>query len=66
MKEIDQKELDEGFIVEHEHAITYTVIEAYLKRTGGLPSMQKFVEMIARDHLREHPDYYTRLKEAGL
>ena len=23
-------------------------------------------EKIARDHLAEHPDYYTRLKNAGL
>jgi len=62
----DIKEFDEGFIVEHEHMPTYNFIDAYLKRTGDIPSSTLFFELIVRDHLKEHAAYYSRLREAGL
>jgi len=59
----NSSELDMGREVELEHKST---IE-YLKKNPNTP-VDKAVEMIARDHLKELPDYYTRLKkmeEAG-
>lgn len=49
-------QLAAGRKVEMEHKAT---IE-YLRKNPNTP-LEKVVEMIARDHLKEFPDYYTRL-----
>jgi len=51
-------ELDMGRKVELEHTATID----YLRKHPDAP-LQKVVEMIAQDHLKELPDYYTRLKK---
>ena len=51
-------EVEMGRKVEVEHKAT---IE-FLKKNPNTP-LDKAVEMIAKDHLKEFPDYYTRLKK---
>lgn len=54
--------VDEGVSVEMEHSET-------IKRVLANPSdysVEKVAEMIARDHIKETPDYYEKLKKAGL
>lgn len=58
MAQTPEAELDMGRQVEMEHKAT---IE-YLRKNPNAP-LEKVVEMIARDHLKEIPDYYTRLKK---
>jgi hypothetical protein len=45
-----------GIKVEVEHKDLY----AYIK-TNGLPDEKTFYSMIAKAHIKEMPDYYTRL-----
>ena len=56
------EQMEQGRKVEQEHEGTIH----YLKREPNMP-VRKAEELIASDHLREIPDYYTRLKkmEAG-
>ena len=37
-------------------------IKVEMEHTGS----KKMAKVIAMDHLTEHPDYYTKLKKAGL
>lgn len=58
------KELAMGIEVEKEHLGT---IKWLIKELGGDSESQKLIEetakRIAQDHIKELPDYYTRLKE---
>jgi len=51
-------ELEMGRKVEMEHKGTID----FLRKNPNAP-LDKVVEMIARDHLKELPDYYPRLKK---
>jgi len=54
----NKKELAMGRKVEREH------LDAYLAMKSAIvKSAVDFYDMIARAHLREVPDYYTRLKK---
>jgi hypothetical protein len=62
---VDAKELAMGTEIEKEHLDT---IKWLVEQLGG--DVKKFeslrdeaAERIARDHLKELPDYYTRLKK---
>lgn len=57
---LDQSELEQGIKVESEHKDVYD----FLSSKVDMPiSSDEFYKMIAEAHLREIPDYYTRLKK---
>lgn len=58
-------QLEKGKKVEKEHTDVYKFFEKYLKDNGiEMPvSRDKFFEMIAKAHLKEISDYYTRLEK---
>ena len=58
-------ELKKGMKVEKEHKKTYDILKRYSKM-GIFPSSQIFYKSIAKDHLEEDPEYYPKLKKAGL
>lgn len=58
--------LIEGARVESEHVETYNALSMLVRRTGKMPASSVFFAMIARDHLAETPEYYDKLREAGL
>jgi sulfur relay (sulfurtransferase) DsrC/TusE family protein len=55
-----------GKKVEREHLGTLRRMKAYQQKTGKCPSDKMFVESIAKDHLKENKNYYTKLKKAKL
>lgn len=59
----DGSELKKGTEAEKEHAET---IKWIISKLGGDPGNEKLIEevakRIAQDHLKELPDYYTRLE----
>lgn len=57
------KELEMGIKIESEHCDIYEYIDAYLETWNiQMPCKKKeFYERIAKAHLKEIPDYYTRL-----
>lgn len=59
-------QLEMGIDVEEEHEDTYKWLETYIKTNKKLPEKKKFFESIAKDHLKEYDDYYTRLMKANL
>ena len=61
-KEYNQKELELGIKVEKEHAATYAWIKRYYEENGKFPDEKDVYEHIAKEHLDEYEDYYTRLK----
>jgi hypothetical protein len=63
---ITHKTFEEGLKVEREHKATYEWLSQYLKKYKGLPEDTDFFLHIVHDHLKENPDYYTKLKEAKL
>jgi hypothetical protein len=61
-EEGQDEELRAGIIVEFEHLPTYKWLKEYLdKNDGEMPPVVEFQKHIAVDHIREYPDYYTRL-----
>jgi len=56
------KELSLGIEIEKEHAGTIKKIRDGLASSSPL-SDEEIFKLIAEDHLRELPDYYTRLKK---
>jgi len=62
-KKIDQ--LSMGIKIEREHRNTIRFIEKYAK-LKIFPSRDLIYSKIAQDHLKEDPEYYTKLKKAGL
>lgn len=56
-------ELSIGTKVESEHDRTIKFIADYLKKNNRLPSNEEIHKSIAKDHLAEIPDYYTRLNK---
>lgn len=56
----DKKELEMGIKVESEHNDVYEYLQEHFK---DMPlTKTEFYERIAKAHLREIPDYYSRLK----
>jgi hypothetical protein len=55
-----------GKKVEREHLGTIRKLKSYRQRTGKCMSDNKIIESIAKDHLKEDKNYYTKLKEANL
>lgn len=62
----DDIALKQGTQIELEHQDTYNMLVDYLKQNGQLPPIEKMAESIAKDHMAETPDYYSRLQKAGL
>jgi hypothetical protein len=60
----DPKELEMGKKIEMEHNDIWRKLDSYLESFNiQMPfSEEEFYELIAKAHLRELPDYYTRLK----
>lgn len=58
--------LIQGAIIEQEHKATYKFIERKVKQTGRLPSFKDFSKSIAKDHIKEDPNYYSKLKKCNL
>jgi len=59
-------QLKAGIKIEKEHKPTYTFIQNYLKRKGKLPPQKLVYKHIAQNHIKEIPNYYTKLKKAKL
>ena len=55
-----------GISVEKEHKPTYNFLKKYVQQHHKLPSQKVFYAKIAKNHLRETPQYYKRLIKAGL
>jgi len=56
----DKKELEMGIKVESEHNDVYEYLQDHFK---DMPlTKTEFYERIAKAHLKEIPDYYSRLK----
>lgn len=59
-------QLKMGKKVEREHLPFFRKLKAYQKKTGKCPSEKMFVESIAKVHIQEDKNYYTKLKKARL
>ena len=59
-------QLRPGVRIESEHKKTVKFIKGYLQKHKKLPSNKKIFTNIARDHLLENKQYYTKLKKAKL
>lgn len=61
--ESEDTQLEMGIKIESEHNDVYEFMEKYLKDNDlDMPiSKREFYEKIAKAHLREMPDYYTKL-----
>ena len=66
LTEEKKQELALGTQIESEHRTTYLWIKSFVEKNGKMPSEAEVFRAIASDHLKEHPNYYTKLKEAGL
>lgn len=67
-EEFDSKELEMGIKIESEHGDVYQELKDWMKKTyqdySSMPwSEKEFYEKIAKSHLREMPDYYTKLNK---
>jgi hypothetical protein len=58
-------ELKKGIKVEKEHRHTIAYIQKMVK-AKIFPSRELIYSKIAQDHLKEDPNYYEKLKKAGL
>ena len=63
-EEFDPKQLEMGKKVEMEHNDIWERLDNYFgSHNLSMPfSEEEFYELIAKAHLREIPDYYSRLK----
>lgn len=59
-------QLKKGIAIEREHKKTIAFIEGYYKKHKTFPSRNKIFASIAKDHLKEDPKYYSKLKKAKL
>ena len=59
----EDKQLELGLNIEKEHNDIYEYLDKYFKDNNiANPLSEKdFYEMIAKAHIKEIPDYYTRL-----
>jgi SPP1 gp7 family putative phage head morphogenesis protein len=54
--------LDDGIKVEREHVETVEFIREYFEKNDKMPTSEEIYEHIAKDHLKEDPNYYDKLK----
>lgn len=54
-------QLQTGAKIESEHKETIQFIDSYFKKHGKIPSAKEIEKHIAKNHIDENPDYYTRL-----
>jgi len=59
-------QLAKGRKVEKEHLLFYHQIQKDKMKNGKCPSDTKFVEGIAKAHIKEDKNYYDKLNKAGL
>lgn len=59
-------QLKMGKRVEKEHTGTLLKERAYHKKTGKCMPISQVEENIAKDHIKEDKNYYTKLKKAKL
>lgn len=64
-KEFEPSQLEMGIKIESEHGDIYDHLDSYLESFNvPMPwSKQEFYKKIAEAHLREMPDYYTKLNK---
>jgi len=55
-----------GIKVEGEHKGTIRFIENYYRKHNKYPTSYTIQEHIAREHLKENPMYYTKLRRMKL
>ena len=55
-----------GKKVEKEHLPYFRKIKAYQQKTGKCPTENQFVTGIAKAHIKEDKNYYSKLKKAKL
>lgn len=55
-----------GARVEGEHKSAYNAIKREFRNNGRIISFNEFTRLIAKDHLKEDPQYYSKLKKAKL
>lgn len=62
---VEKTELQMGIEVQSEHEDVYNELKDLLDKSGiKMPwTREEFFKKIAKDHLKEIEDYYTRLKE---
>lgn len=63
---ISKKQLRMGIRIEREHRGTYNFIKHYFKTHHRMPTQREVYCHIAKNHLVEHKNYYTKLKKAKL
>jgi len=61
-----KKNLITGVRVEAEHKDVMQKMRKYLDRNKKLPTNKVVFKWIAQTHLKEHKNYYTKLKQAKL
>lgn len=63
-KNFDSNELRMGIKIEKEHSDIWKRLDSYLESYNiSMPfNEEEFYELIAKSHLKEIPDYYSRLK----
>jgi len=63
-KNFDSNELRMGMKIEKEHSDIWKRLDSYLESYNiSMPfTEEEFYELIAKSHLKEIPDYYSRLK----
>jgi len=59
-------QLKMGVKVEAEHKHTYNFIKGFTKKNNRFPTQKEVFANIAKDHLKEDPKYYTKLKKYKL
>jgi sulfur relay (sulfurtransferase) DsrC/TusE family protein len=59
-------QLKTGVRIESEHKKTIRFIKRYVTTHKKFPSNTQIYKSIAKDHLKEHKNYYTKLKKAKL
>lgn len=64
VENIDPNELKMGIKIEKEHSDIWRRLDSYLESYNvAMPFTEdEFYELIAKAHLKELPDYYSRLK----
>jgi len=62
-KGADDNELQKGIKVEMEHIPTLKKVKDYYIKNKQMPPDKLIATWIAEDHLKEFPDYYTRLQK---
>ena len=59
-------QLKKGTKIESEHRTTYHKMKAYTKKYNKFPPEKMMYTEIAKEHLKEHKNYYNKIKKCGL